>query len=259
MNKIIYAGKHALTMQVSGHFHNSWELIFCTGGGGELEFEDQVLTYGANDVAVIPPFLPHSNRSEEGFTNIHINLTDTTFSWPGPLIIPADANGFLRDAFNAAFYYYSTASEDSALLLPIYGQLIAAFLSGSQPARAHSETIQAVLNDILHNYPNSGYDLNAYLRSLPFNPEYLKKLFKQEVGMTPLQYLTNRRLENAANILAVQFGEGNVSETARLCGFSDPLYFSRLFRKKYGVPPSRYKPSSDLPQPLDGDSVKTML
>lgn len=259
MNNIVYAGKHALTMSVSRHLHASWELIFCTGGTGTLCFDDRVLGYGENDIAMIPPFLPHSNSSETGFTNIHINLDETTFTGSEPFIIRADSNGFMYDAFRAAFYFYSAASDAGALLLPVYGQLIAAFMTGFQPAHPHSDTIQSIVNDIIHNYSDCSYDLNVYLRSLPFNPEYLKRLFKQETGLTPLQYLTNRRLEDAANILAMQFGDGNISETARICGFSDPLYFSRLFRKKYGVPPSRYKADNSPPAPLDPDSVKTML
>ena len=40
MNDIIYAGKHSLTRNVSRHAHSSWELIYCTGGDGELVFDD---------------------------------------------------------------------------------------------------------------------------------------------------------------------------------------------------------------------------
>ena len=39
MNNILYVGKHALTWTVSRHVHQSWELIFCTGGSGEMVFE----------------------------------------------------------------------------------------------------------------------------------------------------------------------------------------------------------------------------
>lgn len=258
MNKIVYVGKHALTMSVSRHFHSNWELIFCTDGEGELVFDDRVLHYSANDIAIIPPFLPHSNRSEEGFTNIHINLAEATIIGTEPLIIPAEPNGFLLNAFSAAFYYYSSPSA-GAVLLPAYGQLIAAFLTAYQPAGPNNEIIQEILNNILQNYPDPRYDLNAYLHTLPFNSEYLKKLFKKETGLTPLQYLTDRRLESAANMLVMNCDKGNISETARLCGFSDPLYFSRLFKKKYGVSPRNYRGEGKPDFFPDSDSMKTML
>lgn len=238
MNNILYVGKHALTWSVARHIHKGWELIYCTSGGGQLSFEDGSLRYTAGDVAVIPPMTPHSNSSQDGFTNIHMNLSDATLSNTRPVLIRADPNGFLLDAFNAAFYYYSEAGAGQPLL-PLYGHLIAAFLTEYQPVR-RSDAVRQVEDDILRHYPDCTYDLNACLASLPFNEEYLKKLFKKETGMTPLQYLTDRRLESAAAMLCTYIGAGNVSETAHMCGFSDPLYFSRLFKKKYGVSPRDY-------------------
>ena len=258
MNNIIYAGRHALMWTVSRHIHRSWELIYCTSGSGDMVFEDRTLHYCANDVAVIPPMVPHSNQSGEGFTNLHLNMADAAFSAAEPLIIRADSNGFLLDAFEAAFYYYSKANLGRALL-PAYGQLITAFLNTYQPFRRHSEVVQQIEDNILHHYPDSSYDLNAYLSSLPFNTEYLKKMFKKETGLTPLQYLTDKRLESAARTLTTYYGKGNVSETAQMCGFADPLYFSRLFKKKYGVSPRSYSGEGALPEPAGPDSVKIML
>ena len=39
-----------------------------------MVFADRTLRYGVNDVAVIPPMVPHSNQSGEGFTNLHLNM-----------------------------------------------------------------------------------------------------------------------------------------------------------------------------------------
>ena len=55
MNTILYVGKHAPTWTVSRHVHQSWELIFCTGGSGEMLFDDKTLSYGVNDVASSHP------------------------------------------------------------------------------------------------------------------------------------------------------------------------------------------------------------
>ena len=166
MNNILYVGKHALTWTVSRHIHQSWELIFCTGGSGEMIFDGRTLEYGVNDVAVVPPMVPHSNASREGFTNIHMNLTDPALTYTEPLIIRADSNGFLRDAFTAAFYYWSDTSAEYTLL-PLYGQLIVAYLTKYRSVRRHSETVQQIEDNILQHYPDCTYDLNAYLGSLP--------------------------------------------------------------------------------------------
>ena len=257
MNRIIYAGKHTLTMTVPRHLHNSLELIFFISGSGEMIFDDRRLPYSTNDIAFIPPLVPHANISAAGFTNIHIYLEEATLNQTEPYIVSADPNGFLCNAFAAAFYHYSSASEGRALLLSLYGQLIAASLAMRKPE--HSEIVQRLENNILENYPDCSYDLNAFLSSLPFSAEYLKKLFKKEIGLTPLQYLTDKRLENAANNLALS-GGGNISEIAHQCGFSEPLYFSRLFKRKYGVAPRDYTLAHTAPADASGsDQIKIML
>lgn len=259
MNHIIYVGKHALTMEVSYHVHTSWELIYCTGGECDLTFNGKSIRYGTDDIAIIPPMLPHAHISEKGFTNIHINMEDTSFGNAEPEVIPGDANGFIRDLFAAAYYYYSSSSTARVALLPGYGQLIADSLSIYQPENQHSEIAQQIKDNILQNCSDCNYDLNKYLHSLPFSFEYLKKLFKKEIGLTPLQYLTDKRLEDAAGNLATSYNKGNISEMARLCGFSDPLYFSRLFKKKYGVSPRNYVAQNIEPAVTDSDTMKIML
>lgn len=256
MNRILYVGKHARTLAVSQHYHNSWELIFCTSGSGKLIFDGRTLPYSANEIAVIPPLLPHSNVSAAGFTNIHINLAGATLSQTEPTVIPADCNGFLLNAFTAAFYFYSSSFEGRTALLNLYGQLIASIIALYQPKQKHSEIVQQIADHILANYSDSGYDVSLYLNRLPFSAEYLKKLFKKEIGLTPHQFLTDKRLDSAANILINFFGKVNISEVARLCGFSDPLYFSRLFKKKYGVPPRDYTSDSIPPAGGGPDSMK---
>ena len=260
MNRIVYAGKHALTFSVSRHLHNSLELIFCTNGCGEMIFDDRTMRYSANDIVIVPPHLPHSNVSAAGFTNIHIYLDAATLNQARPYIIPADPNGFLLGAFSAAFYYYSGSPEVRSVLLPLYGQLIAASLATRDQKPMHSEIVQKLENDILENYPDCGYDLNLFLNALPFSAGYVKKVFKKETGLTPLQYLTDKRLENAASNLAMSGGKGNISEIAYQCGFSEPLYFSRLFKRKYGVSPRSYASKyAALPETAHPDDLKIML
>ena len=260
MNRIVYAGKHALTFSVSRHLHNSLELIFCTNGCGEMIFDGGTLRYSTNDIVVVPPRLPHANVSAAGFTNIHICLDEATLNQAEPYVIPADPNGFLLNAFAAAFYYYSGSPEDRSVLLPLYGQLIAASLAARDQKPLRSEIVQSLENDILENYPDCGYDLNIFLNTLPFSAGYIKKVFKKETGLTPHQYLTDKRLENAASNLALSGGKGNISEIAYQCGFSEPLYFSRLFKRKYGVSPRSYAAKyTALAKASRPDGLKVML
>ena len=108
MNQITYAGKRLLTYSVSRHAHSAWELIYCTSGEGRLVFDSAALAYQAGDLVIIPPLTPHLNESEGGFTNIHLNFTDPQLPFREPVILHGDGNRFLLDAFQAAFYVFSS-------------------------------------------------------------------------------------------------------------------------------------------------------
>ena len=242
MNRIIYVGKHLLTYSVTTHAHSSWELVYCTSGEGRFCFESVVLPYREGDLIVIPPFISHRNVSEQGFTNIHMNMLDPALQLKTPLLIRDDGNHFIRDAFQAAFYHYSSEPGGRDLLLPLYANLIIGLIQADQSIPRHSPVVEAIIGSIILNYPDESFALDDYLRTLPFNTDYLRKLFKQEIGVTPHRFLSDIRLQTAAENLVQDGGEGvSISEVARNCGFRDALYFSRMFRKKFDLSPSEYQ------------------
>lgn len=262
MNDIIYAGKHSLTRNVSRHAHTSWELIYCTGGCGELLFDDGTeLSYGAGTVAAIPPYLPHENRSRPGFTNIHLNVQDCTLTGKTPFLVTDDSNSFILNAFLAAFHHFYGSAGQRAMLLDIYGDLIVCYLTSYQSLPTHSRVVEEIESNIIQNYPDCNYELDSYLRSFPFSYDYLRKLFKKELGVTPHKYLIDKRLQTAAEQLRAGSFNSNITEISRLCGFREPLYFSRMFKKKYGVAPSYYgeHAGSGAAPEEDADSIKIQL
>ncbi|MBQ6451115.1 MAG: helix-turn-helix transcriptional regulator [Solobacterium sp.] len=260
MNDVIYVGKHAITYSVSKHLHKNWEIIYCTGGGGELIYGGKSYLYEEDTVAVIPPNCPHVNKSDRGFTNIHTQLADVALSITEPVIITGLKNQNLRNAFEGLFYYYSEGNQESAVILPIYSQLIVTMVEVMiSHDEGYTDVVRQIADEILKNYPDPNFDLNSCLHSYSFSKEYLKRIFKQEMGMTPRQFLTEKRLENAAKNLTIGSEKQNISEIARKCGYTDPLYFSKLFKNKYGVSPKNYKQGISLPNVADSDSTKIYL
>ena len=240
MNDISYAGKHTVTYSVPRHLHQSWEFIFCTSGTGQLIFDGFTMTYDAGTMVAIPPGTPHINESHAGFTNIFANLEDCSLNLRQPIMVHDDANGSLAAAFKALFYHYSKDVRDNTLL-SAYGSLIAAYLMTYQESDIRTGIVSEIESTLIQNFPNPNFELDEYLHSLPFSYEYLRKRFKKEVGITPHQYLQNKRLQTAADwLVRNQEDSSNITEIAHLSGFSEPLYFSRMFKKRYGVAPSFY-------------------
>ncbi|MBQ8606142.1 MAG: helix-turn-helix transcriptional regulator [Clostridia bacterium] len=71
---------------------------------------------------------------------------------------------------------------------------------------------------------------------------YFNKLFCKVYGVSPQKYISERRLSHAKTM--IDTGDfGKISEVAAAAGFDDPLYFSRAFKKRYGVSPAKYAAS----------------
>ena len=259
MNEIIYAGKHLITFSVSRHAHSSWEFIYCTGGSGRVSFDGGAIAYQAGDVVVIPPLVYHQNESSSGFTNIHLNIRDAALNLKAPTLIRDDGNHFILDAFTAAFYHFGLNPGRQTMVLSAYANLIVGLVLDGLNAPTRNPIVDEIMNSIVLSYPDENFELDRYLRSLHFNYDYLRKLFKREVGVTPHQYLVDTRLQAAAERLAGPDARTvNISEVAHLCGFREPLYFSKVFRKKYSMSPSRFQ-AYMLEQQIavpDGQSIK---
>ena len=258
MNEIVYVGQHSLTFSVSRHTHKTLELVYCTGGRGRFMFDALTLPYEEGDIVIIPPHIPHSNAGEDGFTNIH----EPALNLKTPAIVRDDNNRFIRNAFSAVFSHFSSPARRNSALLNAYGNLLLCYISAYQDSPGRSKVVEEIENTIIWNFANPNFELDAYLRSLSFNYDYLRRLFKKEAGMTPHQYLMDTRLTAAADNLSLHHYGNNISEVSYLCGFREPLYFSRMFKKKFGISPSHYLKNharNEEDRYLNPDNVKIML
>ncbi len=86
---------------------------------------------------------------------------------------------------------------------------------------------------------NQNININNYANSNNISACWLIKKFKEVTGTSPMQYIINIRLNTAKNLLL--YSKHNISEIATTVGFSNPLYFSRLFTKHFGISPSQFK------------------
>jgi AraC-like DNA-binding protein len=74
---------------------------------------------------------------------------------------------------------------------------------------------------------------------LGINPSRLNEIFKAYTSMTPYQYFIHMKILKAENLLEAE--NASIKEVAYNLGFEDQYYFSRLFKNKTGVTPSRWK------------------
>lgn len=105
-------------------------------------------------------------------------------------------------------------------------------------AKAYSKIVLQVRQYIKKNY-DKDLSLDLLGDEFQMNGVYLGQIFREEVGITFLKYLTNCRIEEAKRLL--REGDKNVYEVAELVGYKTSQYFSKLFIKNVGMKPQEYR------------------
>lgn len=106
------------------------------------------------------------------------------------------------------------------------------------PSRQKKITqLKSVLSYIAANY-GEPVTLDDLAACAGMNSRYFCRAFKSIMHQTPMNYLNYYRIESACEQLASS--DRSITEIALGCGFSDPCYFGKVFKKQKGVTPSEY-------------------
>jgi YesN/AraC family two-component response regulator len=112
----------------------------------------------------------------------------------------------------------------------------------SENEKECSVKIEEVKEYIKNNYSNQTINLTSIAENMGYNPSYLSRKFKDEMGIGIASYLTNLRINKAKELAK----EGMIMYmTADKVGVPDPNYFGKIFKKNVGVSYSDYLKKQD--------------
>ncbi|EOR28169.1 AraC family transcriptional regulator [Clostridium sartagoforme AAU1] len=98
-----------------------------------------------------------------------------------------------------------------------------------------------VLVESITKYLNENYteDISLYTlsKNMYLSPVYISKIFKELMGDSPINYLIQIRLIKAKNLL--EDSKLSIKTIAKMVGYNDPYYFSKLYKKYYGISPNK--------------------
>ncbi|WP_018755063.1 AraC family transcriptional regulator [Paenibacillus terrigena] len=128
-----------------------------------------------------------------------------------------------------------------------YMKLIFATYGRSQTAYSHippldaksdiERQVEQAVRWLTYQYAEQ-VSIEQMSHALGYNRIYLSKMFKQIIGMSPMQFLTKIRMERAQSILGTKL---TIDQIASSVGFKDPLYFSKQYKKFHGIAPSEHR------------------
>ncbi|MCG3147428.1 MAG: HTH-type transcriptional activator RhaR [Verrucomicrobiae bacterium] len=152
-----------------------------------------------------------------------------------------------REAFDAVLTALQSPvpTRDWAVNAAVLQWLIVVLEETNAPLQPHSEAGHSGVDRVFfaQAWANarlaSVITLAEWARATGWHPVHFARVFKQQTGLNPIRWLEERRMAAARQYLSGT--SKTVSEIAEAIGYTDPFYFSRVFRKHYGQPPRRYR------------------
>lgn len=242
------------------HHHDFIEISVILEGFVEYVFNDQKTTLGAGQVLLFNPGISHNEIHPENIQSheLHIGITNISFEglrrnfFPNksPLLDLGQHHGsFLNKAwqltkeFNNHDYHYQLMGKGIII------EMLALILRGlekkqtnqmSLPLSKKKKNKQTLVNHAIYyleNHHEEDIKLETLAEMLYISPTHLSKIFRENTGISPINYLIQIRLKRAKELL--MYTDLSVKEIAETVGYQDASYFSKLFKKNYGLAPTR--------------------
>ena len=240
---INYIGKNMKTFHVSQHQHDYWEIIYCTNGDGTITFFDgsDAIEYSRNQVVIIPPHTLHTNDSKMGFKNIYLTVANWTPSFKKAILLSDNPQKDIFNVLTLCYRYFNSEVPNQANIILSFTELILNIISGFAGSDNCSQHVEMIANSIVENFSDPNFSLDDVYATFPLSKDYIRRQFIKEKGISPLQFLNVTRIGFAQKLLlSKNVNNYKIYEIAEMCGFSDQLYFSRVFKKITGVSPKEY-------------------
>ena len=254
--------------QVSSPFTR---LYYVTKGCARIVFPDKVQELTPGHLYLIPAFTTHSYECEGLFEHYYIHIYEDAqsdsgflddFNFPiemsateidlllfqrlceiNPTMRLQQSNPMSYD--NNPMLLQSIAKNKQRILCDrvesrgILYQLIARFLKDAQlKSETADDRIQKCLTYIRKNI-NQNIKIGTLAEIVCLSRDHLIRLFKKETGLTPVQYISYKKMEKAQLLLVS--GNMSIKEIAFMLSYEDHSYFNRLFKKATGLSPMEYR------------------
>lgn len=248
------------------HNHDFLELAYVLSGNGKYRIEDNVYDIQEGDLLIFNPGVRHQAvcciESETPTTEFFVGFSDIQIKDMPYNYFPVPDGGYIihttgdlrqklfricssMEAENAVCrqgrYFMLKAYLMQMLLLVIREQCEPLVISGGYAFESVNKkyVVEQIVNYFEDHY-NEKISLDHIAENMYLSPFYISKIFKSETGDTPIRHLINIRLEKAKELL--ETGQGSsIQEVAATVGYDDAYHFSKLFKKRYGISPSKAK------------------
>lgn len=211
-----------------------WLLHYIFKGEGIFRINGVTHHLSAGEMFVIPPYIEtyYEADAEDPWVYSWIGFTCEE-ALPCPLSATVNCKG-LDAIFQRLREVEAMGDGKNAFVAGMIWQIFGIILNNNAPNDRYIERALAYMQaEYMKDISVSGI-----AAKLGLDRSYFTNIFKKQVGLSPMKYLCDLRLNTAAQLMTV-YGE-SPSTAANSCGYSDIFHFSKAFKKKFGLAPRDY-------------------
>ena len=246
-------------------------LYYVTEGSAQIELPDGIYTLSPKHMYFIPAFTIHTNICKSNFVHYYLHIYEDHYSdndwldhWNFPVEIEAtdldlalfkrlceiNPHMTLQKSDPTTYDNNPTLMQnliknrqrafcDKVESRGIVFQLLSRFFKQGQSKIEMEDNRIAKTVLYIRKHLNEAIELEKLAEISCLSKDHFIRLFKKELGTTPLQYINQKKIEKAQLLLITE--ELAVKEIAFQLAFDDYSYFNRLFKKTTGVTPQEYR------------------
>ena len=223
-------------------FYTKHRAILVFKGEGELIIDDSKWRLLPGTLFFVPPRTTFRLEGTQNFTYLYISfngepvkellerfgVTRTNFIFDGL----SNLCDFWMASIRRINPTNANALTESVLLYSL------SFVPTSNQPQEDEGRFDSILKYIAENFNDPTLSIKKIADIYFYSEKYLSSLFKKNMNKKFTEHLNELRIAHAVAIMGAN--TRSVSEISAKCGFSDPLYFSKVFKKSVGVSPSEY-------------------
>lgn len=248
------------------HAHDYIEMAYVMSGDGKYKIEDEIYDIHEGDLLVFNPGVHHQavfdSKAEVKATEFFIGFCDVSLKDGEKNYFELPQGGYIMhtggELKQKIFRICSSMGAESAIrwqgryymlkayLMQLLLLIVREEVEPPTPRKGYSfesvnkkYVVEQVVSYFEDHYSEK-ISLDTIAENTYMSPFYISRVFKSETGDTPIHHLIKIRLEKALELLK-QDDSMNIQEIAARVGYDDAYHFSKLFKKHFGVSPSKAK------------------
>ncbi len=249
----------ATSIESPGTTYGPWRtdaygMAWVVEGGGVTHYDEHRLATGPGSVLCVRPntLARHDWGSARCFQAFVAFFADQfPAPWPAPETWPRhrqlEPDHAYFSLFRALLGFDLKTEAARACAVPLVELLLRVFVSGAEQREGHVtavlpeavERAVTLIRAAVERDPSEIPRLQQLAKGAHVTPQHLCRLFKDSLGLGPIECAQALRLELATTL--IERTERSLQAVAERFGFSSPFHFSKVFKQSYGMSPNQYR------------------